>query len=111
MTVIIRDDTTETISVTAASARGVAGLVREAEEGHDIVVARRGEPVAAIVGMSRLAQLRELEQDLRSAALVLARAATDRGVRISLDEAIAAFGFDRTELEAELDADLAAGRG
>jgi prevent-host-death family protein len=107
----IREFDAETISVTAASARGVAGLVRDAEDGHDVVVARRGEPVAAIVGMTRLAQLRELEQDLRSAALVLARAATDSGARVSLDEAIAAFGFDRAELEAELDADLAAGRG
>jgi hypothetical protein len=42
--------------------------------------------------------------------LLLARVATDTGVRTDLDDAISAFGFDRSELEAELDADLAAGR-
>jgi len=51
--------------------------------------------------------LPELEQDI---ALILARAATDTGARISLDEVITAFGYDRLTLEAELDADLAAER-
>jgi prevent-host-death family protein len=97
----------ETLSVTDASSRGLAGLVRDAEHGHDVVVARRGAPVAAVIGMHRLAELRELERDLRSAALVLARAATDAGERVSLDDAIAAFGFDRAELEAELAAESA----
>jgi prevent-host-death family protein len=98
------------VSVTEAARRGVAGLVRDAEAGQDIVVARRGQPVAAVIGMRRLTQLRELERDLRDVALVLARAATDNGHRTDLDSAIAAFGFARAELEAELDDDLAAGR-
>ena len=100
----------ETVSVSDASARGVAGLVREAEQGHEVIEARHGRPVAAIIGMTRFENLRELERDLRSACLVLARAATDNGTRTNLDDAITAFGFDREELEAELDADLAAGR-
>jgi hypothetical protein len=33
--------------------------------------------------------------DLRDAALVLVRAATDTGARTSLDDVIAAFGFER----------------
>lgn len=86
------------------------GLVRDAEQGEDIVVARRGHAVAAIVSMRRLDQLRSMEADLRDIGLVLTRAATDTGARVGLDEAIATFGFDRSELEAELDADLAAGR-
>ena len=45
-----------------------------------------------------------------AASLVLARELTDAGNRTDLDDAIAAFGFDRAELEAELDADIAAGR-
>ncbi|MHB1128926.1 MAG: ferritin family protein [Ilumatobacteraceae bacterium] len=61
----------------------------------------------AIVGVRRFAELIELEADLRSAALVLARAATDTGARTDLDTVIADFGFDRAALEAELDADLA----
>ncbi len=100
----------ETVSVTEAAERGISALVRAASEGHEIVVERRGQAVAAVVGMQRLAELAELEADLRSAALALTRLATDRGRRTGIGDAIAAFGFDRSELEAELDADLAAGR-
>lgn len=53
---------------------------------------------------------RGVEADLRDLALVLARTATDDGRRTSLDDAIAAFGFDRSELERQLDADLAVRR-
>jgi prevent-host-death family protein len=100
----------ETVSVTDASARGVAGLVRAAEEGREVIVARHGRAVAAVIGLDRLESSQELELDLRSACLVFARATTDSGIRTSLDEAIADLGFNRSELEAELDADLAAGR-
>lgn len=102
---------TDVISVTDAAGRGVPGLVREAEEGHDIVVARRGRPVAAVISIGRLERLRDLEADLRSAALVLSRSMADDGTRYELDNVIDSFGFDRAELEAELAADLAAGRG
>lgn len=98
------------VSVTEAASQGIAKLVRGAEEGHDTVVARHGRPVAAMVGMRRLEELRDLERDLRDIALILTRAATDTGVRVDLDTVIAAFGYDRATLEAELDADLAAGR-
>ena len=98
------------VSVTEAASQGVAKLVRGAEEGQDTVVARHGRPVAAMVGMRRLEELQELERDLRDIALILARAATDNGARIGLDEVITAFGYDRPTLEAELDADLTAGR-
>jgi prevent-host-death family protein len=100
----------ETVSVTEAAERGVPALVREASAGQDIVVARHGKPVAAVVSIGRLAELQELERDLRSAALVMARLATDDGRRRSLDEVISAFGFTREDLEAELDADIASGR-
>ena len=99
----------ETLSVTQAAERGVSAIVRGAHEGRDVVVERHGRPMAAIVGMQRLEALAELEADLRSAALVLSRLATDDGRRTSLDDVIASLGFDRAELEAELDADLAAG--
>jgi prevent-host-death family protein len=101
---------THTLSVTDAAAAGVPSLVRDAENGDDIIVARRGHPVAAVVSMRRLDQLRVLEADLRDLALVMTRAATDTGARTELDEVISSFGFDRTELEAELRSDLAAGR-
>jgi prevent-host-death family protein len=104
------DATPNVVSVTEAASQGIAKLVRSAEEGHDTVVARHGRPVAAMVGMRRLEELRELERDLRDIALILTRAATDTGARVGLDEVITAFGYDRAALEAELDADLAAGR-
>lgn len=100
----------ETVSVTEAAERGVSAIVRAAGEGHDIVVERHGHAVAAVVSMRRLDELAELEADVRSALLVITRLATDDGRRTDLDDVIAAFGFDRAELEAELDADLAAGR-
>ncbi|MGD9703321.1 MAG: type II toxin-antitoxin system Phd/YefM family antitoxin [Acidimicrobiia bacterium] len=98
------------ISVTAASERGVSGLLKDAESGADVVVERHGRPVAAIVSVRRLSELVELEADLRSAALVLARAATDTGQRTDLDEIIAVLGFDRSQLEAELEAERASQR-
>jgi prevent-host-death family protein len=98
------------VSVTEATKRGVAGLVKDVEHGEDVVVARRGAAVAAVVSMRRLDELNRLEADLRETALILARAATDTGRRTDLDDAITAFGFDRGELESELEADLAAGR-
>jgi hypothetical protein len=52
----------------------------------------------------------EYEDDLRSVALLCTRIATDAGYRTDVDEVIAAFGFDRDELEAELEADAAADR-
>lgn len=98
------------VSVTEAASRGVPKLVRDAERGEDVVVERHGKAVAAVVSMHRLDQIKRLEKDLHDSVLLLARVATDAGARTDLGDAIAAFGFDRAELEAELDADLAAGR-
>ena len=99
-----------TMSVTEATGRGVAGLLKDAEQGQAALVTRHGQPVAAVVSMSRLRELRELESELRDALVVLTRIATDNGARVGLDDAIAAFGFSREALEDELDQDLASGR-
>lgn len=100
-------DDTKTVSVTDASARGVSGLLRDAERGNDVIVERHGRAVAAIVGIGRLAEIANLEADIRSAALVLARTADDDGARSDLNDVIDALGFDRSQLEAELDAEIA----
>ena len=92
----------QTLTVTAASSMGVPGLIRRAESGGDIVVERHGEAVAAVIGMDRINHIREIEADLRTAALVLTCVATDNGNRTSLDEVIARFGLTRDELGADL---------
>lgn len=96
------------VSVTDASKRGLSRLVADAEAGAGIVVERRGVPAAVLLGAERMRSILQREDDLRSAALVLSRAATDSGNRSSLTEVIEQFGFDRDELEAELDAELRA---
>jgi prevent-host-death family protein len=88
------------VSVTEAAKYGVAGLVAKAEQGSDLVVTRRHQPVAAVVSMRRLAELEQAAADLRDLALALARTATDGGRRTSLDEMLAAFGHTRETLAA-----------
>ncbi|MGP3963358.1 type II toxin-antitoxin system prevent-host-death family antitoxin [Nonomuraea sp. 3N208] len=88
------------LSVTEAAQRGVARLVADAEQGTDLVVTRRHQPVAAVVSIRRLNELEEAAADLRDLALVLARSVTDTGERVSLDEVLAAFGHTRESLAA-----------
>lgn len=105
---VLQDFHPYTLSVTEAAAKGVPGLVRDVEHGEDVIVARRGHPVAAVIGIRRVQELRALESDLRDLALVLTRAASDTGARTSVDDAIGMFGFTRKELEAENAAEAAA---
>lgn len=100
----------ETVTVTQATERGVSAILRQARDGQDLIVEKHGVPVAAVVGISRFEELVELERDLRSAALVLARLASEDGKRSTLDEVIASFGLDREILEAELESELFAGK-
>lgn len=88
------------VTVTEAAQRGVAGLVSDAERGTNFVVTRRHRPVAAVVGVDRLAELETAVEDLRDVALVLARMVTDSGRRTSLDDVVAAFGHTRESLAA-----------
>lgn len=80
-----------------------------AERGEDLVVERHGKAVAAVVSMAHLESIEELESDLRESVLLLSRLVTDTGDRTDLDQVISAFGLDRAELEAELEADLTSG--
>lgn len=88
------------MTVSDATRRGVAGLVADAEHGDDVIVTRRSQPVAAVISISRLAEVDEIEADLRDLALVLARIATDSGRRTGLDEVLSAFGHSRESLAA-----------
>jgi prevent-host-death family protein len=88
------------LTVTEATKRGVAGLVADAEHGEDLVVTRHHRPVAAVVGVRRLAEIEEAAADLRDLALVLARAVADPGRRTSFDDVLTAFGHTRESLAA-----------
>ena len=87
--------TTERLSVTEASRRGVARLVADAAHGSEVVVERHGRAVAAVVAFDRFTEFVQLAEDLRDLALVLARGADDDGRRSSLDEVVGAFGRAR----------------
>ena len=82
---------------------------RALPQGDDIIVERRGQAVAAVVSIGHLEELRSLRADVTSAALILARELADTGRRTGLDDALAAIGLDRAELDAELADDIAAG--
>ncbi|WP_246568904.1 type II toxin-antitoxin system prevent-host-death family antitoxin [Streptomyces flaveus] len=89
------------LSVTEATGKGVAGLVKAAEAGEDVMVERHHKPVAAVIGVERLRKLEELEEDLLDALLVLTRAAADDGSRAPLDDVLRRFGTDRESLDRE----------
>jgi antitoxin (DNA-binding transcriptional repressor) of toxin-antitoxin stability system len=95
---VLRDATE--LTVTEAAQRGVARLVADAEQGADLVVTRRHQPVAAVVSMRRLNELEEAAADLRDLALVLVRSATDSGRRTTIDDVLSAFGHTRESLAA-----------
>lgn len=98
------------MSVTEATSKGVAGLVKAAEGGRAVMVERHRRPVAAVIGADRLQELESLEEDLRDALLVLSRAATDDGRRTSLDQVLSGLGLSREDL-ADVDAEVDAETG
>ena len=51
MTIFAGAHLERTLSVSAASVRGVAGLVKDAEHGEDLIVERHGRPVAAVISV------------------------------------------------------------
>ena len=100
----------KTLSITEASRSGISGLVAAAESGGPIALARHGRVVAEVVSADQMATLRQAQESLLDAALVMARFVTDSGERTDLDDALEMFGFSRTELEAELAEEIATGR-
>lgn len=81
------------VPITEASQRGISDIARQAEDGIDIVLTRHGKPVAVVMSIHKANRIRELEEDVLDAALVLARVAGDDGARFGLDEVLAEFGI------------------
>lgn len=90
-----------TLSITEASRTGLSALVAAAEKGREVPLSRHGKIVAEVVSAREIAELRHDRETLRDAALVMARFATDSGVRTDLDHAMEFFHLDRATLEAE----------
>jgi prevent-host-death family protein len=93
-------DTADLISISEATKRGVSALVREAEAGHEQVLLRNNKPVAAVVGIERLEELQQLEEDLIDLTMIAARLLTDGPERHSLDDVLARFGYTREQIRA-----------
>ena len=91
-------DTADLVSITDASRAGVSALVRAAEAGHEQVLLRNNKPVAAVVGIKRLEELQQLQDDLLDVSLAAARMMTAGPERISLDDVLARFGYTREQL-------------
>lgn len=92
----------KTLTITEASRRGISDLVASAEAGRSIPISRHGRVVAEIVSSQEMEKLRQDQELLRDAALVITRFTTDSGVRTDLDQAMQAFGLDRAELESAI---------
>ena len=73
------------MSVTAATGRGVAGLVKDAERGEDIIIERHGRAVAAVVSVEHFDELRLVRADLNAAALVLAHRVGTRALALKVE--------------------------
>ena len=78
-------------------------LVAQAAQGHDVIIAKNNRPTAALVGLDRLQEIEDREENSALLILALTRLATDNGNRTDLDDFIAELGL--TEEVAALDDD------
>lgn len=68
-------------------------LVAAAADGRDIIISKNNRPTAALVGISRLQELEDREENMALLALALTRIATDNGNRTELDDFINELGL------------------
>jgi prevent-host-death family protein len=78
-------------------------LVAEAARGRDVIISKNNKPTAALVGIERLQELEDREENMALLALTLTRMATDNGNRTDLDDFISELGL--TDEVAALDDD------
>lgn len=74
-------------------ANSVPRLVANAVEGRDVIIAKNSRIVAAMVGINRLQEIEEREENVALLALALSRLATDNGNRTELDDFIEELGI------------------
>lgn len=101
-------DTADMISISEASSLGLSRIANDAAEGRARVILRNNRAIAAVVSvtvMDRLQELDEREENLRLLGVALARLATDTGKRTTLRDAAARFGIDLDSLGEDDDLD------
>lgn len=92
----------KTLGISDASRIGISGLVQTVESGESISIAKQGRVVAQLLPAQESQRLREEQDDLMDAVLVLSRMLSDDGTRIELQKVIELLGFDVSELESEI---------
>jgi prevent-host-death family protein len=78
-------------------------LVAEAAQGRNVIISKNNKPTAVLVGIERLQELEDREENMALLALTLTRMATDNGNRTDLDDFISELGL--TDEVAALDDD------
>ncbi len=68
-------------------------LVADAAHGRAVIISKNNRPTAALVGIGRLQQLEDREENLALLSLAMTRIATDNGNRTDLDDFIADLGL------------------
>jgi prevent-host-death family protein len=68
-------------------------LVAEAALGRDVIISKNNRPTAALVGICRLQEIEDREENAALLILALTRIATDNGNRTDLDDFIEELGL------------------
>lgn len=90
------------LEINNASHIGISELVQAVESGESISIAKQGKEVAQLLPAQETQRLREEQNDLMDAVLILSRMLNDTGDRMELQEVIDRLGFDVAELESEI---------
>lgn len=82
-------------------------LVAAAADGRDFIISKNNRPTAALVGIARLQELEDREENIALLALTLTRMATDNGNRTELRTFIDELGLtdEITSLDDDEDED------
>ena len=96
----------KTMGISEASRTGISGLVSSAEAGESIAIARHGHVVAELISALEIERLRNSQEELLDALLVMSRFAADDGYRADLENVIESLGFDPEELKAALESEM-----
>lgn len=85
-------DHRDVVGVTELANRS-SRLVADAAEGRAVIISKNNRPTAALVGICRLQDLEDREENLALLSLAITRMATDNGNRTDLDDFIAELGL------------------